>query len=71
MLDSAERSIADARQESVSPETRLDAAYRRYKYAPNPVQDSVQNNSGPEFPALQASKYVIHYLDMHYNVVTL
>ena len=28
MLDSAERSIADARQESVSPETRLDAAYR-------------------------------------------
>lgn len=28
MLDSAERSIADARQESISPETRLDAAYR-------------------------------------------
>ncbi len=28
MLDSAERSIVDARQESVSPETRLDAAYR-------------------------------------------
>jgi len=28
MLDSAERSIADARQESISQETRLDAAYR-------------------------------------------
>ena len=28
MLESAERSIADARQESISPETRLDAAYR-------------------------------------------
>ncbi len=28
MLQSAERSIADARQESISPETRLDAAYR-------------------------------------------
>ncbi len=28
MLDSAERSIADARQESISRETRLDAAYR-------------------------------------------
>lgn len=28
MLDSAERSIADARQPSISPETRLDAAYR-------------------------------------------
>ncbi len=28
MLDSAERSITDARQESISPETRLDAAYR-------------------------------------------
>jgi len=28
MLDSAERAIADARQESISPETRLDAAYR-------------------------------------------
>lgn len=27
MLDSAERAIADARQESISPETRLDAAY--------------------------------------------
>jgi hypothetical protein len=28
MLESAERSIADAKQESISPETRLDAAYR-------------------------------------------
>lgn len=28
MLKSAERSIADARQASISPETRLDAAYR-------------------------------------------
>jgi len=28
MLDSAERGIADARQDSISPETRLDAAYR-------------------------------------------
>jgi len=28
MLDSAERSIADARQESISSETRLDAGYR-------------------------------------------
>ena len=28
MLDSAERSIADARQKSISSETRLDAAYR-------------------------------------------
>ena len=28
MLDSAERGIADARQKSISPETRLDAAYR-------------------------------------------
>ena len=28
MLESAERGIADARQESISPETRLDAAYR-------------------------------------------
>lgn len=28
MLQSASRSIADARQESISPETRLDAAYR-------------------------------------------
>ena len=28
MLASAERSIADARQTSISPETRLDAAYR-------------------------------------------
>jgi hypothetical protein len=28
MLDSAKRSIADARQESISLETRLDAAYR-------------------------------------------
>lgn len=28
MLESAGRSIADARQESISPETRLDAAYR-------------------------------------------
>ena len=28
MLESAERSIADARQPSISPETRLDAAYR-------------------------------------------
>lgn len=28
MLNSAERSITDARQESISPETRLDAAYR-------------------------------------------
>ena len=28
MLASAERSIADARQDSISPETRLDAAYR-------------------------------------------
>lgn len=28
MLQSAERSIADARQDSISPETRLDAAYR-------------------------------------------
>ena len=28
MLDSAERSIADARQESISMETRLEAAYR-------------------------------------------
>jgi hypothetical protein len=28
MLDSAARSITDARQESISPETRLDAAYR-------------------------------------------
>jgi len=28
MLDSAERSINDARQESISLETRLDAAYR-------------------------------------------
>jgi len=28
MLDSAERGITDARQESISPETRLDAAYR-------------------------------------------
>ena len=28
MLNSAERTIADARQESISPETRLDAAYR-------------------------------------------
>ena len=28
MLHSAQRSIADARQESISPETRLDAAYR-------------------------------------------
>ena len=28
MLESAKRSIADARQASISPETRLDAAYR-------------------------------------------
>jgi len=28
LLGSAERSIADARQESISPETRLEAAYR-------------------------------------------
>jgi len=28
MLDSAERAIADARQNSISPETRLDTAYR-------------------------------------------
>jgi len=28
MLDSVERGITDARQESISPETRLDAAYR-------------------------------------------
>lgn len=28
MIESAGRSIADARQESISPETRLDAAYR-------------------------------------------
>jgi hypothetical protein len=28
MLESAERSIADARHASISPETRLDAAYR-------------------------------------------
>lgn len=28
MLESAERSIADARHESISPETRLNAAYR-------------------------------------------
>lgn len=28
MLESAKRGIADARQESISPETRLDAAYR-------------------------------------------
>lgn len=28
MLQSAERSIADARQTTISPETRLDAAYR-------------------------------------------
>lgn len=28
MFESAERSIADARQASISPETRLDAAYR-------------------------------------------
>ena len=28
MLQSAERSIADATQTSISPETRLDAAYR-------------------------------------------
>lgn len=28
MLDSAERGIADARQQTISPETRLDAAYR-------------------------------------------
>jgi len=28
MLDSAERSIADAKQKSISSETRLDAAYR-------------------------------------------
>ena len=28
MLDSAKRGITDARQESISPETRLDAAYR-------------------------------------------
>ena len=28
MLESAERGIADAKQESISPETRLDAAYR-------------------------------------------
>jgi len=28
MLVAAERSIADARQQSISPETRLDAAYR-------------------------------------------
>ena len=28
MLESAERSIADARQTSISPETRLDAAYK-------------------------------------------
>jgi hypothetical protein len=28
MLNSAERSITDAKQESISPETRLDAAYR-------------------------------------------
>lgn len=28
MLESAERSIADAKQKSISPETRLDAAYR-------------------------------------------
>jgi len=28
MLDSAERGITDARQESISPETRLDPAYR-------------------------------------------
>lgn len=28
MLESAERSIADARQQSIGPETRLDAAYR-------------------------------------------
>ena len=28
MLDSAQRAITDARQQSISPETRLDAAYR-------------------------------------------
>jgi len=28
MLESAKRSIADAKQKSISPETRLDAAYR-------------------------------------------
>ena len=28
MFESAERSIADARQASISPETRLDVAYR-------------------------------------------
>jgi hypothetical protein len=28
MLDSARRSVADAKQTSISPETRLDAAYR-------------------------------------------
>ena len=28
MLDSAERSITDAGQKTISPETRLDAAYR-------------------------------------------
>ena len=28
MLESADRSIADARQQSISPETRLDASYR-------------------------------------------
>ena len=28
MLESAERNIADARQSSISPATRLDAAYR-------------------------------------------
>ena len=28
MLESAERSVADARQETISLETRLDAAYR-------------------------------------------
>jgi hypothetical protein len=28
MIESAGRSITDARQESISPETRLDAAYR-------------------------------------------
>jgi hypothetical protein len=28
MLESVKRNIADARQESISPETRMDAAYR-------------------------------------------
>ena len=40
MLDSAQRSIDDARQESISPETRLDAAYRAI--LPKIVEEGVQ-----------------------------